>query len=92
MRYIWSRIGLLMWPIKCEVERKRGENVLAVSKEFTTENVCTVSTLFRIENSVEGEVLGGGWEWKWGYTMSSVMSMLSVICCSRPGNQKYTVD
>lgn len=77
---------MLIWPIKYGVERKREENVQAVAKEFTTENVCTVTTLFRRENSVEGEVLDGGWEWKWGYIMSSIMSMLSMKCCSRPGN------
>ena len=41
---------------------KRGENAHCVSKEFTTENVCTVTTLFRIKNSVGGKVSGGGWE------------------------------
>lgn len=71
---------MLMSSIKCGVGGKKGENVRTVSKEFTAENVCIVTALFRRENSVGGEVLGGGLEWKLGCTMSSILSMSSVTC------------
>lgn len=50
---------MLRGPVKCRVTRKRVENVQAVSKEFTKENV-----LFRLKISVGGKVLGGECEWE----------------------------
>ena len=51
---------MLMSPIKCGVREKRGENVQAIYKKFTSENVYTVTVLFRREYSVGGKVMGNG--------------------------------
>lgn len=61
---------MLMSPIKCGVREKRGEDIQAIYKKITSENVCIVTVLFRTEYSVGGKVMGGEWEWKLGCTMS----------------------